>query len=124
MEARADAIAADMATVFENAPDGFFDKTVGMRMRKEIYSMGDSRDINVSIEKFPGRPGVVAIVAFAGENQDGVASIGGAKNAQGGGAANFFDDGGFGDAGGPSGLFPVAHLFDGKDGDVAHGCSV
>ena len=52
----ADAIAADMATVFENAPDGFFDKTAGMRMRKEIYSMGDSRDINVSIEKFLGRP--------------------------------------------------------------------
>jgi thimet oligopeptidase len=52
----ADAIAADMATVFENAPDGFFDKTAGMRMRKEIYSMGDSRDINISIEKFLGRP--------------------------------------------------------------------
>jgi thimet oligopeptidase len=52
----ADAIAADMATVFENAPDGFFDKTAGMKMRKEIYSMGDSRDINISIEKFLGRP--------------------------------------------------------------------
>ncbi len=52
----ADAIAADMATVFENAPDGFFDQTAGLRMRKEIYSMGDSRDINISIEKFLGRP--------------------------------------------------------------------
>jgi thimet oligopeptidase len=52
----ADAIAADMATVFENSPDGFFDKTTGMRMRNEIYSMGDSRDINISIEKFLGRP--------------------------------------------------------------------
>jgi thimet oligopeptidase len=52
----ADAIAADMATVFENAPDGFFDQTAGMKMRKEIYSMGDSRDINESIEKFLGRP--------------------------------------------------------------------
>lgn len=52
----ADAIAADMATVFENAPDGFFDKTAGMRMRNEIYAMGDSRDINISIEKFLGRP--------------------------------------------------------------------
>jgi thimet oligopeptidase len=52
----ADAIAADMATVFEDAPDGFFDKTAGMRMRKEIYSVGDSRDINISIEKFLGRP--------------------------------------------------------------------
>jgi thimet oligopeptidase len=52
----ADAIAADMATVFEQAPDGFFDKTAGMRMRKEIYEVGDSRDINISIEKFLGRP--------------------------------------------------------------------
>ena len=52
----ADAIAADMATVFENSPDGYFDKKAGMRMRKEIYSVGDSRDINVSIEKFLGRP--------------------------------------------------------------------
>ena len=52
----ADAIAADMATVFEQAPDGFFDQTAGMRMRREIYEVGDSRDINVSIEKFLGRP--------------------------------------------------------------------
>ena len=52
----ADAIAADMATVFEKSPDGFFDKTTGMRMRNEIYAVGDSRDINVSIEKFLGRP--------------------------------------------------------------------
>ena len=52
----ADAIAADMATVFENSPDGYFDKKTGMRMRNEIYAVGDSRDINVSIEKFLGRP--------------------------------------------------------------------
>ena len=52
----AEAIAADMATVFENSPDGYFDKNAGRRMRNEIYSVGDSRDINVSIEKFLGRP--------------------------------------------------------------------
>jgi thimet oligopeptidase len=52
----ADAIAADMATVFEKSPDGFFDRDAGMRMRKEIYEVGDSRDINISIEKFLGRP--------------------------------------------------------------------
>lgn len=51
----ADAIAADMATVFENSPDGYFDKRAGMRLRKEIYEVGDARDINVSIEKFLGR---------------------------------------------------------------------
>ena len=52
----ADAIAADMATKFENAPDGFFDRTIGMRMRTEIYQVGGSRDAEVSIEKFLGRP--------------------------------------------------------------------
>lgn len=52
----ADAIAADMATVFETSPDGYFDVNVGRRMRDEIYAQGDSRDVNVSIEKFLGRP--------------------------------------------------------------------
>ena len=52
----ADAIAADMATVFENSPDGYFDKKAGIRMRNEIYAVGNSREINVSIEKFLGRP--------------------------------------------------------------------
>ncbi len=52
----ADAIAADMATVFEESPDGYFDPGAGMRLRKEIYEVGDSRDVNVSIEKFLGRP--------------------------------------------------------------------
>lgn len=51
----ADAIAADMATVFENSPDGYFDVATGKRMRDEIYAQGDSRDVNVSIEKFLGR---------------------------------------------------------------------
>ena len=52
----ADAIAADMATVFEKSSDGYFDKKAGMRLRKEIYEVGDSRDVNISIEKFLGRP--------------------------------------------------------------------
>lgn len=51
----ADAIAADMATVFTLAPDGFFDVAAGHRLRKEIYEMGNSRDVEVSIEKFLGR---------------------------------------------------------------------
>jgi oligopeptidase A len=51
----ADAIAADMATVFETAKDGYFDKQAGLRLRHEIYQPGDSRDVNVSIEKFLGR---------------------------------------------------------------------
>jgi len=51
-----DAIAADMATVFEKSPNGYFDVQAGMRLRKEIYEVGDSRDVNISIEKFLGRP--------------------------------------------------------------------
>lgn len=52
----ADAIAADMASVFEHSPGGYFDVPTGMRLRNEIYAVGDSRDPNVSIEKFLGRP--------------------------------------------------------------------
>jgi thimet oligopeptidase len=52
----ADAIAADMATVFEKAPDGYLDVNAGRRLRDEIYAVGNSRDVNVSIEKFLGRP--------------------------------------------------------------------
>ncbi len=51
----ADAIAADMATVFEKAPKGYFDKEAGMKLRNEIYAVGSSRDVNVSIQKFLGR---------------------------------------------------------------------
>ena len=51
----ADAIAADMATVFEKAKDGYLDKQDGMKLRREIYEPGDSRDVNESIEKFLGR---------------------------------------------------------------------
>ena len=51
----ADAIAADMATVFEKAKDGYLDKQAGMKLRREIYEPDDSREVNVSIEKFLGR---------------------------------------------------------------------
>lgn len=51
----ADAIAADMATVFEHARNGYFDQAVGRRLRTEIYEPGDSRDVTVSVRKFLGR---------------------------------------------------------------------
>jgi len=51
----ADAIAVDMATVFEAAKNGFLDKDAGLRLRREIYEPGNSREIEVSIEKFLGR---------------------------------------------------------------------
>jgi thimet oligopeptidase len=51
----ADAIAADMATVFEKAKDGYQDKQAGMKLRRDIYEQGDARDVSVSVEKFLGR---------------------------------------------------------------------
>src|SRR6266550_1456615 len=51
----ADAIAADMATVFEKAKDGYLDKQAGMKLRHDIYEPGDSRDVALSIEEFLGR---------------------------------------------------------------------
>ena len=51
----ADAIAADMGTVFEHAPNGYFDQAAGRRLRLEIYEPGNSREVNESIEKFLGR---------------------------------------------------------------------
>ncbi len=52
----ADAISADMASVFESSPGGYFDVKTGLQLRNEIYAVGGSRDPNVSIEKFLGRP--------------------------------------------------------------------
>jgi thimet oligopeptidase len=52
----ADVIAADLATVFEKSPEGYFDPAAGLRLRKEIYEVGNARDVNISIEKFLGRP--------------------------------------------------------------------
>jgi thimet oligopeptidase len=51
----ADAIAADMATVFEKANYGYLDRQAGLKLRHEIYEPGDSREVNVSAEKFLGR---------------------------------------------------------------------
>ena len=51
----ADAIAADLATVFEKSKEGYLDKEAGLRLRKDIYEPGDSRDVDQSIEVFLGR---------------------------------------------------------------------
>jgi thimet oligopeptidase len=52
----ADAIAADMDTVFQKSNDGHLDVATGLKMRQEIYQVGDARSANDSIEKFLGRP--------------------------------------------------------------------
>ncbi len=51
----ADAIAADMATVFEKSPNGYLDKSAGMKLRNEIYAPGGSREVDISIRNFLGR---------------------------------------------------------------------
>ena len=48
-------ISDDMASIFQNSPNGFLDRKTGIKLRKEIYEVGDSRDINKSIENFLGR---------------------------------------------------------------------
>ncbi len=50
----ADVISADMASVFEEN-DAFLNPAYGMRLRKEIFEPGDSRDVSESIEAFLGR---------------------------------------------------------------------
>ena len=51
----AEVIAADMATVFERAPNRYLDKEAGLRLRHEIYATGNAREVTESIEKFLGR---------------------------------------------------------------------
>ncbi|MEA1890059.1 MAG: M3 family metallopeptidase [Pseudomonadota bacterium] len=51
----AEAISADLASVFKKSPGGLMDKAVGKRLRDEIYAKGGSREINKSINAFLGR---------------------------------------------------------------------
>ncbi len=51
----ADAIAADMATVFEESDSKYSDKDVAKRLRDSIYAPGGSRDANELILEFLGR---------------------------------------------------------------------
>jgi len=48
----AEAIAADMANVFEQAPGGFLDAGVGRRLRDEVYAVGGAREAEESIRAF------------------------------------------------------------------------
>lgn len=51
----ADAIAADLATAFEQSPQRYWDTQLGRRLRDEIYAPGGSRDAEESIRAFLGR---------------------------------------------------------------------
>ena len=43
-----------MRTVFKKRKEGFRDKQTGMRLRNEVYCVANTRDVDVSIEKFLG----------------------------------------------------------------------
>jgi thimet oligopeptidase len=49
-------MALDMASVFKAAPGRFLDEKVGMRLRNEIYGVGNTRDVAESVEIFLRRP--------------------------------------------------------------------
>ncbi len=51
----ADAIAADLATAFEEAPQGYLDVETGMRLRREVYEVGNAREAEEAIRRFLGR---------------------------------------------------------------------
>jgi Zn-dependent oligopeptidase len=52
----ASALSADLASRFEQAPDGFLDASIGKAYRQEVLEKGGSRDASISVEKFLGRP--------------------------------------------------------------------
>lgn len=49
-------LAIDMASEFKKSPAGFLDAQIGRRLRDEIYTVGNTRDVAESVEKFLGRP--------------------------------------------------------------------
>ncbi len=61
------------------------------------------------VEKFPGGAGVVAVMAFAGKDENGIVVGSELAGAAGEALADAADDLGFGLAAGPGGLFPFPH---------------
>ncbi|MCP4160058.1 MAG: Zn-dependent oligopeptidase [Deltaproteobacteria bacterium] len=51
----AEAISFDLAAAFKKSPEGFLDEKLGMKLRKEIYEPGGSREETESIKAFLGR---------------------------------------------------------------------
>lgn len=51
----AEALAADLATVFENSKEGFMDTNTGSKLRNLIFAPGGSVDPNQLVENFLGR---------------------------------------------------------------------
>lgn len=73
----AEAIAADMASVFEKAPGGFLDPAVGRRLRDEVYAAGGGREADESIRLFLGRePSNEPFLKHVGLERSGPGSAG------------------------------------------------
>lgn len=51
-----DSIVAELAILFDESPQGYLDRRLGMRYRKEILEPGASRDVNESVLAFTGKP--------------------------------------------------------------------
>ncbi len=49
-------LSLDLASEFKKAPGGFLDERMGRRLRDEIYTVGNTRDVGESVDKFLGRP--------------------------------------------------------------------
>lgn len=52
----AEVIADDLASAFRASPEGFTDEALGLKLRTEVYEVGNSRDVNESVARFLGRP--------------------------------------------------------------------
>jgi Zn-dependent oligopeptidase len=50
-----DSLAADMASLFKTSKRGFLNPAIGLRLRKEVYEKGSSRDVTKSVSGFLGR---------------------------------------------------------------------
>lgn len=51
----ADSLAADMASLFKTSESGFLNPAIGLRLRREVYEKGSSRDVAESVMGFLGR---------------------------------------------------------------------
>ncbi|MDR4496487.1 MAG: M3 family metallopeptidase [Candidatus Scalindua sp.] len=51
----ADSLAADMASIFQTSEEGFLNPKIGLRLRREVYEKGSSRDVSESLREFLGR---------------------------------------------------------------------
>ena len=87
-----------------------------LQLRQIRFRRGDIQDFRFSVfDLFMGSAGIVAVVAFAGQDQDGIARAGEPACAFGHALSDAADHLRLRLAGGPRGLFPFPHLRDRDD---------